>query len=113
MNTQRAVFKWLAAVIAITMFLQFSLVSPSVSAQIENTPTPTSTGYPPESSPGSEETSSGESEFMQPLNAMASNEPTPLDPDYSDGECVFRVNYSIYDAGENPECIYKTNWNEI
>jgi len=44
---------------------------------------------------------------------MALNTPTPPDPDCSDGECVFWVSASADDAGPNPSCSYRTNWNEI
>jgi hypothetical protein len=44
MHTQRVLFKWLAIVIAISIFFLSGLIFPPVSAQGENTPTPTLSG---------------------------------------------------------------------
>jgi len=41
MNSKRVIFKWLAAVLIIVSLLRFALITPSASAQGEETATPT------------------------------------------------------------------------
>lgn len=125
MKPKNTFFKWIAIPVIFSLFLSSVLVSPSVSAQDEQPPTPTEIpteeepvvdDFPePTPQPTLEEGESegGEVEGFQSFSVQTVTTPSPADPDCSDGRCVFIVSSSSDDAGLHPNCTYSTTTNEI
>jgi phosphatidylserine/phosphatidylglycerophosphate/cardiolipin synthase-like enzyme len=125
MKPKNTFFKWIIIPIIFSLLLSSVLVSPSVSAQDEQPPTPTEIpieeepvidDFPePTPQPTLEEGESegGEVEGFQSFSVQTVTTPSPADRDCSDGRCVFIVSSSSDDAGLHPNCTYSTTANEI